>query len=259
MKDTSVKNRIIESNFRLVVSIAKHYTNKGVELMDLIQEGNIGLITAIDKFDETKGFKFSTYATWWIKQAIRRAIENTSKSIRIPASLYQKMKKIQYTTSIYMTSHDGEVPTNEQLVEITGYSLKTIEEVKSYIITEVSLHSPVGEAEHGEQSELIDFIEDESENNDVEYSAVQGVLKDVVKKVLDEIFPTNTPDDKRNRENAKERAIIELRFGLTGKKMNLTALGKEYNVSRERIRQLEVRALKKLRLSKSTSKLRDFY
>lgn len=257
--DTSVKNRIIESNFRLVVSVAKHFTNRGVELMDLIQEGNIGLITAIDKFDSTKGFKFSTYATHWIKQSIRRAIENTGKSIRVPSGMFQKIKKIQYTSSIYASNHNGEMPTDEQLEEITGYSLKIIKEVKEYMFSEVSIHTPIGEAEHGDQSELIDFIEDDAESNNIEHSAMQGLLKEEVQKVLNEIFRTDTPNDRVNKENAKLKVIIELRFGLTGRKMNLIELGKEFNVSRERIRQLEVKALKKLRLSSSTSKLRDFY
>ena len=242
--DLEIRKYIASANLRLVVSIAKRYVNRGLQLLDLIQEGNLGLMTAIDKFDPSRGFKFSTYATHWIRQAITRAITDKSRAIRIPTHVSETLSKINRTKAIFIQTHDGRRPTNEEISEITGFSVKEIEKTLKFESDIVSLEEPVGTDEKGDQTTLGEFIADENASTD--YAGELSILKDLIAEVLEELKP-------------REREVIILRFGLNGgTAMTLDEVGKLFNVTHERVRQIEAKALKKLRSTKVKQKLEGF-
>lgn len=242
--DLEIRKYIASANLRLVVSIAKRYINRGLQLLDLIQEGNLGLMTAIDKFDLSRGFKFSTYATHWIRQAITRAITDKSRAIRIPTHVSETLSKINKTKAIFIQTHDGRRPTNEEISEITGFSVKEIEKTLKFESDIVSLEEPVGTDDKGDQTTLGEFIADENASTD--YAGELSILKDLIAEVLEGLKP-------------REREVIILRFGLNGgTAMTLDEVGKQFNVTHERVRQIEVKALKKLRSTKVKQKLEGF-
>ena len=241
--DEEAKNTLINANLRLVVNIAKHYVGRGMLFLDLIQEGNLGLMKAVDKFDYEKGFKFSTYATWWIRQAITRAIADQARTIRIPVHMVETINKMTRVQR-QLIQDLGREPTAEEISEAMGGELtpKRIREIQRIAMEPVSLETPIGEED---DSHLGDFIEDKDSESPVEYTTRQ-LLKEELEGILKDL-------------SDREERVIRLRYGLDDNRpRTLEEVGREYNVTRERIRQIEAKALKKLRHPTRSKKLGDY-
>lgn len=235
------KNRLAEANLRLVVSIAKRYVGRGMLFLDLIQEGNLGLMKAVDKFDYRRGFKFSTYATWWIRQAITRAIADQARTIRIPVHMVETINRLTRTQR-QLLQKLGREPSVEEVAEAMGLTTEKVQEIRKYSMDPISLETPIGEED---DSHLGDFIPDENALVPVD-AATFTLLREQLRSVLGTL-------------TVREQEVLRLRFGLDdGKGRTLEEVGREFNVTRERIRQIESKALRKLRHPSRSQQLRDF-